>query len=127
MGWFTSRRRLEVELIDALLKGELERRRAQSDLDSKMAEIELKKREMELANLAAIHDEKRKDAADRQKLREQRQNWAKTARDKKRERDAGGNLFRRTEGCRVCHNQGDPTLTADEISFHHAGHPERAA
>lgn len=82
--FWSRRRRIEVELIEALLHGELERRKTQSDLDQKVAEIELKKRELELAHLEAIGEERRKDAADRQKLREQRVEWARRARSKKR-------------------------------------------
>lgn len=120
---FSRRRRLEVELIDALLTGELERRKAQAGLDEKLAEIELRKRTLELEHLTTIADEKRKDGEARAKLREQRQLWAANARARRKQ-----NLSRRdAEGCRVCANQGDPSLTASEISWHHAGHPGEAA
>jgi hypothetical protein len=127
MGWlFNRRRRIETELIDALLKAEIERRKLNVETENRQRDIELRKMDLEYEHLEQVHEERRKDAAEREKLRQQRQEWARKAREVRNQKLRERAGVASNGGCRVCANGGDATLTATEIAWHHAGHRQQA-
>lgn len=122
MGWFFNRaRRPDVLLMEALLKQETERLKQQAELDASRRAIEMRRMELEFENLERLGSEKRKDAEDRERLREQRRKWAASAREIKRQKLAAG-AGAGANGCRVCTNPSDPSLTSAEITWHYNGH-----
>lgn len=114
----------------ALLKSllDLQGERIKQDAESNKLdhEIRLKTKEMELANLEKIGEEKRKDAEARARLRDiRRENLAK-GRVKLQEKRAavaatGGQPT--VLGCTVCSDPRSVALTAQEIQWHNTGHP----
>lgn len=127
MGWFNRRKRADVELIDSLLNAENNRRAMQLKVDEQELSLRMRKQELEFEHLDALSEQRRKDREDAAKLKEQRREWAATAREKKRGKEAanastGGNHQREAGGCRVCADGGNPTLTSEEILWHHNGH-----
>lgn len=108
------------QLITAIVSGELKRRELADVADQRRSEIELKKMELEMSHLSELGEERRKDAVEKQRLRELRQQAAQNARAAKA---AKRNGHQADQGiCRVCVNDKEPSLTADEILWHHAGH-----
>ena len=129
MGFFTRRRRSDVELVSVILEGENQRRLQQGTLDAQRIDLEKFKISQEMEHLEAIAAERRKDAEDREKLREQRRKWAAEAREARAKKLATGRAVAAQPGattCRVCANPGDPTLTTPEILWHSNGHQQRA-
>ncbi len=111
---------ISEQLITAIVSGELKRRELADVADQRRAELDLKKMELEMSHLEQIGEEKRKDAADRQRLRELRQASAQNARNVRAQKRGAQP---EQQPCRVCASGGtDPSLTADEILYHHAGH-----
>lgn len=124
MGWFWNRRkRADVELLDSLLNAENNRRVQQNQIETERLRLEQRRLELEFEHLEEQHEERRKDREAAEKLREQRRQWAANARTKvkanqlREQMQNGG-----AAGCRVCANGGDPSLTANEIAWHHGGH-----
>lgn len=111
---------ISEQLITAIVSGELKRRELADVADQRRAELDLKKMELEMSHLETIGEEKRKDAADRQRLRELRQQSAQNARNVRAQKRGTQTT---EQPCRVCASGGtEASLTAEEILFHHAGH-----
>lgn len=122
--WLTGRKKADRELLSAFIQAQGRRIDADEKRDALQAQLTLKKLELEMENIERLGEEKRKDAADRARLREQRKEWAKTAREKKARLAVNGSIAHSgLAGCRVCANGSDPSLTADEIHWHAQGHP----
>lgn len=125
-GWGRSKRQT-AELVDTILKSEIERRRIDSEMEAKRRELDIRARELELANLESIHDAARKDREAEQKLREDRRialakfkqenpDYWRTGPRRKREAARQQEL---APACRVCINPGESSLSAIEIERHH--------
>lgn len=133
MGWFRNLFRgkeiANAELMTTLLKGEATRQETQQKRDELESKLALRKLELEMEHLEAVHEERRKDAAEKERLRQQRREWAKAAREKIQKKANGmplnGSPVRLSgvAGCTVCADPSSPNLTADEIRWHSAGHP----
>jgi hypothetical protein len=99
----------------------------QLEVDKQELQLRMRKQELEFEHLDAMAEQRRKDREDNAKLREQRKQWAADAREKKRLKEAALTATQSHQsgspsGCRVCANDGDATLTATEILWHHNGH-----
>ncbi len=121
--WLTGRKKADRDLLSAFIEAQTKRTELDQKREELAAQLSLKKLELEMENIERLGEEKRKDAADRLRLREQRKEWAKTAREKKRQLAVGHVASSGLAGCRCCANPSDPTLTADEIRWHAASHP----
>jgi hypothetical protein len=106
--------------VTAILHSETERRKSYDAADGRRAELELKKLELEIEHAAELGEERRKDRAAREELREMRRANAARAREIKKQKNAGGQ--HEPSACKVCVNSGDPTLSAYEIMWHARGH-----
>lgn len=121
MWWF--RKKADEKLFELLLQAETARSEKSRHIDEKRADIELRKLELEYANLELVAEQRRKDAREKAELREKRKEWVVNARKKveanRAARAAGEGS---AGGCRVCINQSEPSLTSAEIAWHIAGH-----
>lgn len=115
-------------LIQQMMEVQSQRLKYDSELDHLKRELEFKQKQLEMDNLEAISEEKRKDRIAREQLRAIRQQNAAKARLAKTEK-ANGALMRngavpgRVSGCVVCADPSNASLTSDEIKWHSAGHP----
>jgi len=118
LSWW--RRREQFDALKLLAEDIRERHRALSEAEAKRAEVEIRKIELEAQyaeHLAKARiAEKDAQAERRAKLRQ----WGKEGQARYREKLRNPDPI----PCKVCANQGDPTLTPPEIEWHHAGHPE---
>lgn len=130
MGWLSwgQTKRQQAELIDTILKSEVERRRIDCEMEMKRRELDIRARELELANLESIHEVARKDREAEQKAKEDRRvamakfraenpNYDFSPKGKRKRDEMQQRLL--VPACRVCVNAGDPGLTAIEIERHH--------
>lgn len=121
------RAKADAELLSAFIQAQNKRLEVDQRREELEAQLRLKKLELEMENVERLGEERRKDAADRQRLREARKEWARTARDKKARIAASagvrGVASSGLAGCRVCAGPSDPSLTAEEIHWHANGHP----
>ena len=125
---FGTAREHDKNLLESLLNLQAERIKADSELSKMEHEVRLKTKELELANLEKVGEEKRRDAEARAELREKRKEWAKKGREelaKKRlaAKGAGMPAPGAVLGCTVCADPGSVNLTAAEIAWHNGGHP----
>lgn len=128
--WLMGRRQADRELLSTLLEAQSAREATQQKRDELENKLALRKLELEIENVERISEEKRKDAADRERLKLQRRQWAATARQKIAEKRTamgstnGASAFRGgVPGCVVCADPSSPALTAVEIQWHSKGHP----
>jgi DNA repair exonuclease SbcCD ATPase subunit len=113
-------------LLEALLKIESARLASASELQQRRDELELQKLKLEIENAETLAKVKAEQERAREELREiRRANLAK-AREKWRQQQAERRAAPATS-CRVCTNPSDPSLTVEEITYHHAGHPASGA
>ncbi len=125
MSWFRRPPSATELLVKAIIDGELRRRETDALLEQKRSEFDLRKLELEGAQLEARGEEMRRERADREKLRQERQQHAAHIREIRAAKRAASNSQDDSAGpCRVCKNQSDPTLTAREIEWHSMGHRE---
>lgn len=116
-------------LLAALLGAEQARIASYAELEKLDREVKLKEKALELENLDRISENKRKDAENREKIRQIRRENLNKANEVKRARKAAGNSggpqasHAGTPGCVVCADPSSPALTAHEIQWHAAGHP----
>jgi hypothetical protein len=114
-------RQADVELLKVLMLGQTEASTQRTALEMKRQELEIRRMELEFENLERVGEERRRERDAAQKLREQRREWSAKARAAIRTKNAQAVVGGSGE-CRVCRNPGDPTLTANEIAWHHGGH-----
>lgn len=131
MGWLFNRiRRADVQLMDSVMTAETKRREQDALVQVEKSKLELRKIELEFANLEAVHEQKRKDRAEAEDLRQKRKQWAATTRQNMKQKAQNSNQPGRpagtTSGCPACNNPSDPSLSADVILWHHNGHPGAA-
>lgn len=100
------------------------------DLLSKLGEIEVRRMETQV-QLHAAESKARLDDLEREvKLKKEMAEWRREQREKRKElvssrpRNENGRFGAKKDGCRVCANPSEPSLTANEIIAHHAGHPQ---
>lgn len=131
MGWwrnlFRARSRADDDLFAALLKFQSDRLQADTEVAKLDRELTLRTKHLELENLERISEERRKDAVAKAELRDKRREWARQAREKvgkSKQAPGEGRSFRSgVQGCVVCADSTSPRLTAEEITWHNAGHP----
>lgn len=124
---FKTKRQADSELLNSLLKLQSDRIAADSEIAKLDREITIRTKALELENLERVSEERRKDAEARERLKQQRREWAAAARAKVGKKAAAlqqqGGVFTGVSGCTVCANPSNPRLTAEEITWHNAGHP----
>lgn len=128
--WWWRRRQADRELLSSLLEIERARMDARVRIETMRDEIELKKAELELSHIEQrTHAEIELQEA-KEKLRKDRRESSRKARERLAERRAAMGPtalgFLPNGNCRVCLNGSDPSLSAGEIQWHHAGHPAQA-
>jgi hypothetical protein len=131
MGWISrllgSKEKTDNELLKSLLDLQREQISADSEIRKLERQITLQTKALELENLERISEERRKDAAEKERLRQQRREWAANARAKLNQKKASTSSMAHAAGaipgCVVCADPTNPKLTADEILWHQGGHP----
>jgi len=121
----------DPSLTQALMALEQERIKRDAELAKLDHELRLKTRELEIQNIEALSTQKRLDQETRERLREERRENFRKAREAKAEKAAKNRAAAAPQaaahhglaGCRVCAAPSDPTLSAEEITWHAAGHP----
>ena len=122
--WFSGRQSATDKLLTSLLDLEGKRLNRDIELEKLHHELKLKTTQLEIENIERISEEKRKDADARLVLRQQKRESAQRMREiKAHKTSAHMNGHSGLQGCRVCANGSDPSLTAHEIQWHSAGHP----
>lgn len=129
MRWWWQRKKspnADVELLSALMKGQADAAAQRTQIEMKRQELELRRMELEFENLERLGEEKRRQKDAEQRLREQRREWAQKSREAIRIKKSQQTLALTGQECRVCRSPGEPSLTSQEITWHHQGHPGEA-
>lgn len=117
MGWF--RRKPNVSLLETLERVSLDRWKAQMEADTRRAELEVRKMELEAQYAEHLAEARIKEKAAADELRQKRKEVGKKFRDQQLEAKREGAKVQ----CRVCENDHDINLSTADIQYHHAGHP----
>ncbi len=124
--WFKKKaeRTAQEVLIQAIIQEGLENRKMRAEIEARAHTLEMRRLELEMDHIEALGEEKRKDAAERERLRETRRQNAANARKIQAEKRAGAKSDETVGRCKVCLNPADPTLSTLEIQWHSNGHRE---
>jgi len=111
-------------LLEALLAAETARVKAAAETEQKRLELELKRAELEIQNAEQLAKARSSERVAAEELRQKRREHAAEIRklagpanaQRRAQRDA-------VQNCRVCANDHDISLSAQEIAWHRMGHP----
>lgn len=113
-------------LVDAIIQEGLETRKFRAEAEAAQRQLELKKIELEMEHIEALGEERRKDLAEKEKIRVARQANAAAMRELRGRRKAAAQTPEgQPGGCRVCINPMQHDLTSAEIIWHGQGHREQ--
>jgi hypothetical protein len=106
-------------LITALADASAKRYVAQLEHDAKVDEYALKRHALDLENAEAIAKGAAIEREAKEKLRQLKREWSAGNPNGTKGRPKGS----QQQECKVCADKGDPTMSAQDISWHYAGHP----
>jgi hypothetical protein len=109
------------QLLTALLEVEAQRLKSNAELETKRQEVELRRYQLELENAESIAKARilDRDAAHERRMKAREYGLRGNA-VAKAKRQAAENAPR----CPVCEDDHSPNLSAQDIAWHHAGHPD---
>lgn len=114
------------QLLQRFLALEESRLAHAATMEDRRQQLELQRLKIEVENAETLQKVKAQEAKDREELRQTRAKATAIAREAKAAKrvatQSGAGAAQTPDGCRVCANPSDPTLTTHDVNFHYSGH-----
>jgi len=111
----------KLDILVRLEELATKRLEAEMNAESKRSEVELRKLEIEAQYAEHLAKGRIEELKAKEEMRRTRKEWGSKGQKAWREREA---VKAATPACPVCANSQSAHLTAQDIAWHHAGHPD---